>query len=828
MSNSGDINSLWNTIKSSENMNSGLAKSIQLYVLDDSTKESSSFKKRSVRNSKRISEKQSSAKMFGNPLRNVSENLIKLYRNNSKYKSVISPVFEALGYNKKQKKFLKWPILLKDFIYNLHQEIMNDKSNRGNLTEIKEEAVEAQESSKCKTRANSKKTRSSKKQNSTSKQRHETKQMDPSDLKKEDKERQNNLSKFDIKEESERDVTITKTEKVTPTRNLHSSAFKKEEENLKMEESKSQADDIDIKVEKTPQTFNVDMGWDEDLEESQNSESVTVRTILSPNNADKNLVTGEKDYKPQRKIDLQNENWNGTSCQRTHDQTNKAQEETSGRNLHLSTIRKDYGSLKRNLFDEFKNISNNEDNMKKETVEEILGTPSKSQWNKNTPVKEIKHSLLDWMSPPPKEGPKFENPLLNSITPTPVKGNCEFDQKPLATPYSVFKDQFSKNSMPHFMPFNAAVKENQFRQFNESIDSQMIYEELCGKKRAKVLYPQVLPSLAANDISLIHSAVFSPSKIRYGSYCSSQSDYETPHMYEGCNEQKPNIHYTPHHAKEQKSEEYKYEEEPEEEQDDETENNPGIRTARSERGLKRLSVKVRDLVFRLKETSYKDVANRLIDELVSDSEYDEYGARLDKKASNDRKTKEEKNVRRRVYDALNVLIASGVLKKNENKNVMYEERPESRMKGLKLVIKRSLKNKKRHLIKLIHNKRKEISVKKKEYKESESKLRAIEALLYRNKLKEERETRAFPLVSHEISEKIHEDKPLCNSTSKIVMNEIVEKIPFPMLVVGTENIEENKIKIWMSTMKDALILSFKEPFSVMGDMDVLLRLGFGK
>jgi hypothetical protein len=260
MSNSGDINSLWNTIKSSENMNSGLAKSIQLYVLDDSTKESSSFKKRSVRNSKRISEKQSSAKMFGNPLRNVSENLIKLYRNNSKYKSVISPVFEALGYNKKQKKFLKWPILLKDFIYNLHQEIMNDKSNRGNLTEIKEEAVEAQESSKCKTRANSKKTRSSKKQNSTSKQRHETKQMDPSDLKKEDKERQNNLSKFDIKEESERDVTITKTEKVTPTRNLHSSAFKKEEENLKMEESKSQADDIDIKVEKTPQTFNVDMG----------------------------------------------------------------------------------------------------------------------------------------------------------------------------------------------------------------------------------------------------------------------------------------------------------------------------------------------------------------------------------------------------------------------------------------------------------------------------------------------------------------------------------------------------------------------------------------
>lgn len=99
---------------------------------------------------------------------------------------------------------------------------------------------------------------------------------------------------------------------------------------------------------------------------------MTVRTVLSPNNEDKNLVTGEKDYKPERKIDLQNEIRSGISCQRTHYQTNKTQENTSGRNMHLSTIRKDYGSLKRNLFDEFKNISNNDDNMKKETVEEAL------------------------------------------------------------------------------------------------------------------------------------------------------------------------------------------------------------------------------------------------------------------------------------------------------------------------------------------------------------------------------------------------------------------------------------------------------------------------
>lgn len=91
------------------------------------------------------------------------------------------------------------------------------------------------------------------------------------------------------------------------------------------------------------------------------------------------------------------------------------------------------------------------------------------------------------------------------------------------------------------------------------------------------------------------------------------------------------------------------------------------------------------MVYKLKETSYKDVANKLIDELVIDGELDESGRKLDKKTSFEKKTKEEKNVRRRVYDALNVLIASGVLKKNANKNVLYEDKPESRMKGLKLV-----------------------------------------------------------------------------------------------------------------------------------------------
>lgn len=43
-----------------------------------------------------------------------------------------------------------------------------------------------------------------------------------------------------------------------------------------------------------------------------------------------------------------------------------------------------------------------------------------------------------------------------------------------------------------------------------------------------------------------------------------------------------------------------------------------------------------------------------------------------KKAKNKKKTREEQNVKRRVYDALNVLIAAGVLRKHQ-KTVSFQK-----------------------------------------------------------------------------------------------------------------------------------------------------------
>ena len=73
-------------------------------------------------------------------------------------------------------------------------------------------------------------------------------------------------------------------------------------------------------------------------------------------------------------------------------------------------------------------------------------------------------------------------------------------------------------------------------------------------------------------------------------------------------------------------------------------------TQRSKNGLKVLSWKVKEIVQRLGSSTYQEVA----DILVKETEEEVEGA-----------AKDEKNIRRRVYDALNVLIAVGVLQKNK-------------------------------------------------------------------------------------------------------------------------------------------------------------------
>jgi hypothetical protein len=77
------------------------------------------------------------------------------------------------------------------------------------------------------------------------------------------------------------------------------------------------------------------------------------------------------------------------------------------------------------------------------------------------------------------------------------------------------------------------------------------------------------------------------------------------------------------------------------------------RSTKNSKGLKNLSESVYTIVSQLSITKYKEVADRLVSDILTQEEEDDNGSRR----------KDEHNVKRRVYDALNVLIAAGLLRK---------------------------------------------------------------------------------------------------------------------------------------------------------------------
>lgn len=83
-------------------------------------------------------------------------------------------------------------------------------------------------------------------------------------------------------------------------------------------------------------------------------------------------------------------------------------------------------------------------------------------------------------------------------------------------------------------------------------------------------------------------------------------------------------------------------------------------SAKAQKGLKLLSVSVRDIVTERQSTTYKEVAEAILKDLNAG------GRPLTFRKSD--QAREEQNIKRRVYDALNVLISAGILVK-EGKRV---------------------------------------------------------------------------------------------------------------------------------------------------------------
>mmetsp|Transcript_9751 Transcript_9751/g.19085 ORF Transcript_9751/g.19085 Transcript_9751/m.19085 type:complete len:324 (-) Transcript_9751:3507-4478(-) len=117
----------------------------------------------------------------------------------------------------------------------------------------------------------------------------------------------------------------------------------------------------------------------------------------------------------------------------------------------------------------------------------------------------------------------------------------------------------------------------------------------------------------------------------------------------------------------------------------------GFPSSRKSRGLRVISVRVNELVALKKQTSYKEVADQLIAELALPPGPDQF--------------KEEKNVRRRVYDALNVLVSAGVVEK-VGKLVTWRKSHTPRRKSFSEQaylsdLKRTTTEKRQHLLDLV-------------------------------------------------------------------------------------------------------------------------------
>jgi len=233
---------------------------------------------------------------------------------------------------------------------------------------------------------------------------------------------------------------------------------------------------------------------------------------------------------------------------------------------------------------------------------------------------------------------------------------------------------------------------------------------------------------------------------------------------------------------------------------------------RSTRGLRVLSLKVKEIVSQKKRTSYKEVAESLTFELRQ-----KMSARSSKEES-----KDEQNVKRRVYDALNVLIAADVLRKegkvvycdesngfsnnnNNNNNGNKKKSREERDRIVHDIQEAKKKNKQR--VEVLH--------------ELIFKCLAIKNLIKTNKARLEAEggqdKKARPSNVNATRIEVVQENPALKPK-----NEDVIRFPFIVLLSSSP---ENSMNLNMDTSQRQLAIESKKPFNIFGDIDVLLKMG---
>lgn len=190
--------------------------------------------------------------------------------------------------------------------------------------------------------------------------------------------------------------------------------------------------------------------------------------------------------------------------------------------------------------------------------------------------------------------------------------------------------------------------------------------------------------------------------------------------------------------------------------------------SRMHRGLKVLSTRVREVVKGEGLITYKQVADRL----MTEEEVVEAGGQ-----------KEEKNVRRRVYDALNVLIAAGVLKK-QGKYVSWRVEPPRKLTKRSKAVSKQLQEQ-------VQDAQARVIARADTLRDLVRKLTLLQALMVRNQ--------EAPATS--------------------------EKLVFPLLLMATADIPDNSMTLISSPQGRNLTVKFRNEIRILGEVDVIPLMG---
>jgi transcription factor Dp-1 len=187
---------------------------------------------------------------------------------------------------------------------------------------------------------------------------------------------------------------------------------------------------------------------------------------------------------------------------------------------------------------------------------------------------------------------------------------------------------------------------------------------------------------------------------------------------------------------------------------------------KASKGLRHFSMKVCRKVEEKGKTTYNEVADELVREVMTDRSLDEPRGKFD-----------EKNIRRRVYDALNVLMAMDIISK-EKKEIHWKGLPNDPQHDLG-----QLKQESQH--------------REQELKRKRESLREllVQQVCFRN------------LVEH----------------NRRVEHKDEEKIPLPFIVVNTHSTAV--IQCEMSPDRTNVMFDFSMPFELNDDNTILKRLG---